>query len=364
VPPVAILAVFNLWNLKAVSVAIAGALVAMAGLWRLTRTWDKKNRDLHTLEQWLQRYSSGESRDEPDSTLAEVSPDSLSPQAYSLYSKMLTFVANSRQQHQQFARTLAEISQISAEVGDTVTQAHEFNQQNSTQSSMCDQIKQSFQQMAEVAEQIFDVANDSESNGNDGKLVLSEAMGNVMTVSSSIIDTGALVDKLGKESATINSVVSVIKGVAEQTNLLALNAAIEAARAGEQGRGFAVVADEVRALANKTQGYAADIENIVAKIIDYVEQVNVSIQGTMEKSISTDELMESVVISFSGLVGTMEKIKSKGQTLGDTLTQATEMSVLMQDQLNGAPNHDSTLQENLQRLHTSIAHMQSMVGGG
>ncbi|WP_455211052.1 methyl-accepting chemotaxis protein [Kaarinaea lacus] len=364
VPSLAILTVFNLWNLKAVSVAIAGAIVAMAGLWWLARTWDKQNKDLHTLEQWFQYYSTNKPLNGSDSSLDETLPDSLSPQAQALYIKMQTFVDNSRQQNQQFASTLAGISQISGEVGDTVAHLHESNQQSSTQSNMCDQIKKSFQHMAQVAEQIFDVANDSESNGNDGKLVLSEAMGNVMTVSSSIVDTGALVDKLGKESATINSVVSVIKGVAEQTNLLALNAAIEAARAGEQGRGFAVVADEVRALANKTQGYAADIENIVAKIIDYVEQVNVSIQATMEKSTSTDELMESVVISFSGLVGTMEKIKSKGQALGDTLTQATEMSVLMQDQMNNAPHYDSTLQENLQRLHSSIEHMQSMVAGG
>ena len=356
VPPFAVLAMFDLWNPKAISVVIASILLATAGLWWLARTLRTQNRDLQAIDEWLQHYSIAK---DSDSALA----DNLSPQAYALHRKIQAFIAHSRQQHQQLASLLAETSQIAADVGDALAQLSEYSRQNPSQGNMCDQIKHSFHTMAGVAEKIIHVANDSESNGNDGKLVLSEAMGNVMTVSASIIDTGNLVEKLGKESATINSVVSVIKGVAEQTNLLALNAAIEAARAGEQGRGFAVVADEVRALANKPQGYAADIENIVAKIIAYVEQVNVAIQSTMEKSTSTDELMEAVVISFSGLVGTMETIKSMGETLGDSLSEATELSVLMQEQLNSDSIPDNALQENLQQLHSAIEHMQTIVVG-
>ncbi len=353
-PPFALLVLFNLWNLKAISVAIAGALFAMTGLWWLARALNKQNRDLRAIIAWSQQYASA-------AVLNETMPELSSPQAQALCKEIQYLLGSSRQEHQQYAHRLEEVSQITTAISDAAVKLEEISQQNSTQGSVCDQIKQSFQTMSEVAEQIIHVANDSESNGNDGKLVLSEAMGNVMTVSASIIDTGNLVDKLGKESATINSVVSVIKGVAEQTNLLALNAAIEAARAGEQGRGFAVVADEVRALANKTQGYAADIENIVAKIIDYVEQVNVAIQATMEKSTSTDELMESVVISFSGLVGTMENIKSMGRTLDESLSQATEMSVFMQEQLDGnSSQYNPGLQETLQQLHSSIAHLQAV----
>ena len=349
VPPFAILAVNNVWNLKAISVAIAGATIAIAGLWWLARAWDRQNRDLHAIDTWFQHLTATES---PDTNT--MVPDSLSPQAQALYDKIQSLISNFRQKQQQLGHTLEEVSQITTEVGEAVQQLEEFDQQNSSQSGMCEQVQQSFHTMVEVAEQIMHVANDSESNGNDGKLVLTEAMGNVMMVSSSIIDTGSVVDKLGKESSTINSVVSVIKGVAEQTNLLALNAAIEAARAGEQGRGFAVVADEVRALANKTQGYAADIENIVAKIINYVEQVNTAIQTTIEKSTSTDELMESVVVSFSGMVGTMENIKAMGNTLGASLSEATELSVLMQDQLNSNPSQFHVLKEKLQQLEAIV----------
>jgi methyl-accepting chemotaxis protein len=325
----------------------------MAGFWWFAKVSSRRNRDLHAIAAWFQHAHTLNDAD-PNS------PEILSPHALAFHNDVQIFIDQTRRQRREFQNMLTDVSRIAAEINDAAGTMAEFGRQNANQGSLCDQIKQSFEVMAEVAEQAVHVANDSESNGNNGKLVLSEAMGNVMTVSAAITDTGQLVDKLGKESASINSVVSVIKGVAEQTNLLALNAAIEAARAGEQGRGFAVVADEVRALANKTQGYAADIEHIVVKIIDYVEQVNGAIQSTMEKSSSTDELMESVVIAFSGLVGTMESFKLMGQKLGASVAEANEISTLMREHITSNPN---PMQENMQRLDSCIGRLQAMAAG-
>ncbi|MGD8592307.1 MAG: methyl-accepting chemotaxis protein [Gammaproteobacteria bacterium] len=355
-PPFTLVALFDLWNAKAIAVAITGGLVAMAGFWWFAKTSNRQNRDLYAIAAWFQHARTLNDAD-PDS------PEILSPQAQAFHNDVQLFIDQTRRQRREYQNILTDVSRIAADITDAAGTMAEFGRQNANQGSLCDQIKQSFEVMAEVAEQAVHVANDSESNGNNGKLVISEAMGNVMTVSTAITDTGQLVDKLGKESASINSVVSVIKGVAEQTNLLALNAAIEAARAGEQGRGFAVVADEVRALANKTQGYAADIDHIVAKIIDYVEQVNGAIQSTMEKSSSTDELMESVVIAFSGLVGTMESFKSMGQKLGASVAEANEISTLMREHITSNPHSDNPLQENMQRLQSCIGRLQVMAGG-
>ncbi|MDO2211851.1 methyl-accepting chemotaxis protein, partial [Escherichia coli] len=85
-------------------------------------------------------------------------------------------------------------------------------------------------------------------------------------MSEEVDNTSALVGGLAEKAQDISKVLDVIRGIAEQTNLMALNAAIEAARAGEQGRGFAVVADEVRALAHRTQESTREIEQMIANI--------------------------------------------------------------------------------------------------
>jgi methyl-accepting chemotaxis protein len=328
-------------------------MFAWAGLAWFARSLRKPSQDLHRIEEWFQQSSCADKSSGPGT----INPDDISPLSRDFYHALQGYVAESQQQRQGFERIQAEFTQIVANVATIVAGLDGCGRQSSDQGVACDQIKQSFQDMAAVAEDAIRVANDSESNGNDGKVVLSEAMGNVMTVSASITETGQLVEKLGRESATINDVVSVIKGVAEQTNLLALNAAIEAARAGEQGRGFAVVADEVRALANKTQEYAANIDNIVAKIIDYVEQVNVAIQATMEKSESTDQLMESVVVAFSGLVGTMDSFKTMGQTLSASVAEANAVANTMREHL-AIDDSNQKLPDSTRQLRACVERMQ------
>ncbi|WP_422393957.1 methyl-accepting chemotaxis protein [Pseudomonas batumici] len=103
-------------------------------------------------------------------------------------------------------------------------------------------------------------------------------------IASNIEGSSALIAKLGERSEQITAIVNTIRGIAEQTNLLALNAAIEAARAGEQGRGFAVVADEVRLLAARTSGSTAEISEMIGMIQSETQKAIDSMTGTRDRA--------------------------------------------------------------------------------
>lgn len=122
------------------------------------------------------------------------------------------------------------------------------------------------QEVARNAAQAAQAAQHADAETNSGKLVATEAIGGIDALASAVGEASSVIHKLEAESGHIGVVLDVIRGIAEQTNLLALNAAIEAARAGEQGRGFAVVADEVRTLASRTQKSTQEIQEMIERL--------------------------------------------------------------------------------------------------
>ena len=212
----------------------------------------------------------------------------------------------------------------------------------------------------DTANKTIEVAQKSEAEGNSGKVAMTNAMGGVMALGESVNEAGSKVEVLGKDSEAIGGIVNVITSVAEQTNLLALNAAIEAARAGEQGRGFAVVADEVRSLANKTQESAQEIQNLIEQLLKNVSAANGAIHNSMKLGEQSDELIEGVVMSYSELVGFMGEVSSLAQTLASSTTNEQQTATSAFEKLKNIEEISAVSAEHVTQLNASSYELQTL----
>ncbi|HCE5827442.1 TPA: PAS domain-containing protein [Pseudomonas aeruginosa] len=139
-----------------------------------------------------------------------------------------------------------------------------------------------FEEDSRGASRAYHISTETEKVAEQGAEVIQQTAREMRLIADNISNSARLVGQLGERSEQITAIVNTIRGIADQTNLLALNAAIEAARAGEQGRGFAVVADEVRQLAGRTSRSTSEIADLIGKILSETRDAVASMSATQE----------------------------------------------------------------------------------
>ncbi|WP_221366360.1 methyl-accepting chemotaxis protein, partial [Aeromonas caviae] len=182
-------------------------------------------------------------------------------------------------------------------------------------------------------------AKQASRTSTQGNQVVRSAIGSIEQVSRQIEQAGGVVQQLETDSASISMVLDVIRGIAEQTNLLALNAAIEAARAGEQGRGFAVVADEVRSLAQRTQASTAEI----SKMIEVLQERTAEAGSAMQ--LSRQQMQESVELA--------REAGSSIDSINGAVTQITDMNTLIATATEQQNAVTEELNRSIVKIHTA-----------
>ncbi|WP_373694317.1 methyl-accepting chemotaxis protein [Pseudomonas entomophila] len=182
------------------------------------------------------------------------------------------------------------------------------------------------QEVARNAEQASHAATNADDEARTGDKVVSEAISQIERLAREVHRSTEAMTLLQQESQKIGSVMDVIKSVAEQTNLLALNAAIEAARAGEAGRGFAVVADEVRGLAQRTQQSTEEIEGLIASLQNGTQQVAEVMNGSRNLTDSSVELARKAGGSLENITRTVSNIQSMNQQIAAAAEQQSAVA--------------------------------------
>jgi len=208
----------------------------------------------------------------------------------------------------QLASAAEELNAVTDESARGLSQQNNEIEQAAT---AVNEMTSAVEEVARNAVSTSEASKNATASAGDGRDLVQETVNAIERMSGDVQSTADLIGNLAEESRDIGKVLDVIRGLADQTNLLALNAAIEAARAGEAGRGFAVVADEVRALAHRTQQSTSEIERMIGSIQGGTEQAVGSMRNSTERAESTLNIAKGAGLALDTINSAVVEINER-----------------------------------------------------
>ena len=280
------------------------------------------------------------------------------------------FTAIARRVREVRGRLLATLSGASAKAGsltvalNNLFAATEQTQANARrQSEELEQVASAMGQLSSAVEDVAghahraaDAAVQADTESRKGLEVVKASQATIDELASEVAVTAELIGSVKTNSLNIGTVLDVIRGIAEQTNLLALNAAIEAARAGEQGRGFAVVADEVRSLASRTQQSTQEIQDMIERLQSGANRAAEAMDHGRQRAEATVQQAREAADSLAAIVEVVNSIRRMNVQIADVAEQQSTTSGTITARLGNA-------NQIAQETSASVAQISSSCDG-